>query len=191
VGYSSTHSLTSALDGGEWSASRPGHFTPRERALGTDWIGGSVGPRTGLDAVSKIRIPRWPTKWLYSLGMGYFISKTETEPQLECNVFVIRFMCSIIFVLPYLDSSPTAALSVGDLRLSANYSWYHIANILPHLETLHFTPKYSFRFYFFKYRIVRVEYHYISVKRAYQVSHYNYPQFHYIPTTKHGRFPII
>jgi hypothetical protein len=24
--------LTSALDEGEWSASRPGHFTPRERA---------------------------------------------------------------------------------------------------------------------------------------------------------------
>jgi hypothetical protein len=32
--YSSTHSLTSALDGGEWSASRPGRFTPRERAPG-------------------------------------------------------------------------------------------------------------------------------------------------------------
>jgi hypothetical protein len=30
--YSSPHSLTSALDGGEWSASRPGRFTPRERA---------------------------------------------------------------------------------------------------------------------------------------------------------------
>jgi hypothetical protein len=28
--YSSTHSLTSALDEGEWSASRPGRFTPRE-----------------------------------------------------------------------------------------------------------------------------------------------------------------
>jgi hypothetical protein len=32
--YSSAHSLTSALDGGEWSASRPGRFTPRERAPG-------------------------------------------------------------------------------------------------------------------------------------------------------------
>jgi len=38
--YSSTHYLTSALDGGEWSASRPGCFTPRERAPGTPWIGG-------------------------------------------------------------------------------------------------------------------------------------------------------
>jgi hypothetical protein len=36
--YSSTHSLISALDGGEWSASRPGRFTPRERAPGTHWI---------------------------------------------------------------------------------------------------------------------------------------------------------
>jgi hypothetical protein len=26
--------LTSALDGGEWSASRPGHFTLRDRRLG-------------------------------------------------------------------------------------------------------------------------------------------------------------
>jgi hypothetical protein len=39
--YSSTHSLTSALDGGEWSASRPGCFTTRERAPGTHWIRGA------------------------------------------------------------------------------------------------------------------------------------------------------
>jgi hypothetical protein len=39
-GDSSTHSLTSALDGGEWSASRPGRFTPRERAPG---LGGPRG----------------------------------------------------------------------------------------------------------------------------------------------------
>jgi hypothetical protein len=40
--YSSTHSLTSALDGSEWSASRPGHFNfwgkspwyPLDRRLG-------------------------------------------------------------------------------------------------------------------------------------------------------------
>jgi hypothetical protein len=51
--YSSMHSLTSALDGGELSASRPGQFTPRERASSTHWIGGWVGPRAGLDTVSK------------------------------------------------------------------------------------------------------------------------------------------
>jgi hypothetical protein len=55
--YSSTHSLTSALDGGEWSASRPGRFTPRERAPRAHWIGGWVGPRAVLDAVVKRTIP--------------------------------------------------------------------------------------------------------------------------------------
>jgi hypothetical protein len=38
--YSSTHSLTSTLDGSEWSASHPGHFTPRVRAPGTHWVRG-------------------------------------------------------------------------------------------------------------------------------------------------------
>jgi hypothetical protein len=57
--YSATHSLTPALDGGEWSASRPGHFTPRERPPGTHWIGGWVGPRAVLDALVKRKIPRF------------------------------------------------------------------------------------------------------------------------------------
>jgi hypothetical protein len=35
----------------------PGRFTPRERAPGIHWIGGWVGPRTGLDMVSKWKIP--------------------------------------------------------------------------------------------------------------------------------------
>jgi hypothetical protein len=55
--YSSTHSLTSALDAGEWSALRPGRFTPRERARGTHWIGGWMGPRAVLDAEVKRKIP--------------------------------------------------------------------------------------------------------------------------------------
>jgi hypothetical protein len=55
--YSSTHSWTSALEGGEWSASRPGRFIPRERTPGIHWIGGWVGPRDVLDGVVKRRIP--------------------------------------------------------------------------------------------------------------------------------------
>jgi hypothetical protein len=52
--------VTSALDAGEWSASRPGRFTPGEIALGTHWIGGWVGPRCDKDknlALAKIRTP--------------------------------------------------------------------------------------------------------------------------------------
>jgi hypothetical protein len=41
--------LTMALVGVKWSASRPGHFIHRERAPGTYWIGGWMGPRAGLD----------------------------------------------------------------------------------------------------------------------------------------------
>jgi hypothetical protein len=41
--------LTSALDGGEWSVSRPGRFTPEELWL----TGGWVGPRDDLHVVDK------------------------------------------------------------------------------------------------------------------------------------------
>jgi hypothetical protein len=50
--------LTSALDGGEWSTSRPGRRTPRETASGTHWIGGWVGPRAVLESMVKRKIPR-------------------------------------------------------------------------------------------------------------------------------------
>jgi hypothetical protein len=43
--------LTSVLDGGEWSASRP--FTSWDMAPGTHCIGGLVGLISGLDAVEK------------------------------------------------------------------------------------------------------------------------------------------
>jgi hypothetical protein len=39
--------------GREWSASRPGRFNPGERAPGTHWIGGWVGPRASLDDMEK------------------------------------------------------------------------------------------------------------------------------------------
>jgi hypothetical protein len=45
--------LNSALVGGEWSASYPGHFTPEESSPGIRWIGGWVGPGTSLDYAEK------------------------------------------------------------------------------------------------------------------------------------------
>jgi hypothetical protein len=45
--------LTSALFGGEWSASRPVRFTAGERAPSTQWIGGWVDPRASLDNMQK------------------------------------------------------------------------------------------------------------------------------------------
>jgi hypothetical protein len=48
--------LTSALDGGELSASSYGSFTPGERVPNTHCIGSWVGSRAGLDAVVKRKI---------------------------------------------------------------------------------------------------------------------------------------
>jgi hypothetical protein len=50
--------LTSALDGGEWSASCPGRFTPRERAPSTHLIRGWEEPvipfRTPCKSIIRI-----------------------------------------------------------------------------------------------------------------------------------------
>lgn len=39
-----SHILATALHGGEWIASHPGHFTPSERSSRFHWIGGWVDP---------------------------------------------------------------------------------------------------------------------------------------------------
>jgi hypothetical protein len=48
--------LSSAFDGGEWSASRPSRCTPVERACGSQCIGGWVVLRDTVDAVEKRKI---------------------------------------------------------------------------------------------------------------------------------------
>jgi hypothetical protein len=45
--------LTSALVGGEWSASRPCRFTPLRKAPGSHCIGSWVDSRVGLENVEK------------------------------------------------------------------------------------------------------------------------------------------
>jgi hypothetical protein len=45
--------FTSALAGGEWSASRPCHFTPGEETPAAHWIWGWVGPTAGMDDMEK------------------------------------------------------------------------------------------------------------------------------------------
>jgi hypothetical protein len=60
--------LTSALVGGEWSASRPGRFTPGKKTPITHWTGGWVGPTTGLDDVEKRKFLTVPGLELRPLG---------------------------------------------------------------------------------------------------------------------------
>jgi hypothetical protein len=55
--HSSYSFSTSALDGGEWSASRPGcTSSPEERTPGTHCTGGWVGSRAGLDTEVRGKI---------------------------------------------------------------------------------------------------------------------------------------
>jgi hypothetical protein len=60
--------LTSALAEGEWSASRPGRFTPVERDPGTHWIGGWVDPRAAPDDVEKRKFLALPGLEFRHLG---------------------------------------------------------------------------------------------------------------------------
>jgi hypothetical protein len=57
--YSSTLSLTSAVDESGWSTPRLGRFTPG-KGLGTHRIGGWVGPRPGLYGCGTSRPPDRP-----------------------------------------------------------------------------------------------------------------------------------
>jgi hypothetical protein len=52
--------LNSAPVGGEWLASRPGRFTPGERADGTHLIGVWVDPRAGIDYIEKRKFLNLP-----------------------------------------------------------------------------------------------------------------------------------
>jgi hypothetical protein len=60
--------LTSAPNGGEWSASRPCRFTPGERAPTTHWTGSCGGHRAGLDEVQKRKFFTLPGLELRPLG---------------------------------------------------------------------------------------------------------------------------
>jgi hypothetical protein len=55
--YSFYSFTTSALDGGEWSASRPSRALPSgERISRTHWTGSWVDPRAGLDTEVRGKI---------------------------------------------------------------------------------------------------------------------------------------
>jgi hypothetical protein len=58
--YGGVDVLTSALAGGEWSASCPGHFSPGERAPGTHWIGGWVDDLEKILDPTGTRTPTTP-----------------------------------------------------------------------------------------------------------------------------------
>ena len=73
--------MTAALEGGEWSAARPGRTLPRERP-GTHYTGGWVGPRAGLDGGKDLAphpdpIPNRPARSHLLYRLSYRANKTN------------------------------------------------------------------------------------------------------------------
>jgi hypothetical protein len=71
--------LTSAIVGGEWSASRTDRFTPGERAPGIHWIGCWVDRRAGLDAVEKRKFLILPGLEPRPLGLSQSVTSRYTD----------------------------------------------------------------------------------------------------------------
>jgi hypothetical protein len=89
-----------ALDGSEWSASRPGRALARWKDPGTHCTGGWVGPRAGLDTEARGKIlclcrglnlhgpvvqpvarhyTDWATRLTHLLHASLFITRTLAE----------------------------------------------------------------------------------------------------------------
>jgi hypothetical protein len=66
--YRYTFFFNSALVGGEWSVSRPGHFTRWEAAPGTHCIKGWVDRRADLDDVEERKFLTLPELELRPIG---------------------------------------------------------------------------------------------------------------------------
>jgi hypothetical protein len=84
------HILTSALVGGEWSASHRGRFTPEERAFGIHWM----GHRAGLDIVEK-------SKFLTLSGLEL---RLLGYPPRSYSLYRLPYLGSIVNDRPILSS---------------------------------------------------------------------------------------
>jgi hypothetical protein len=90
--YRSVFSWTRQVVGGEWSGSRPSHFTPGEKAPGTHWIGGWLNPRVGLDDVEK-------RKFLTLLGLEL---RTFRRPARSQSLYRLLYPGSYVSTYKFL-----------------------------------------------------------------------------------------
>jgi hypothetical protein len=132
--------LTSALAGSEWSASRPGRFTPGKTTPGTYWISGWVGPRSNLDTLEKrkfltlpglelncsvvqsvasrytdVSIPAgWPCKLLFLWLFLFILTLVYTQKFIE----LVELLC-------YLRFSRKWVSRLGSLTVMSCRLFYH------------------------------------------------------------------
>jgi hypothetical protein len=114
--------LTSALDGGQWSVSCPGRFTPC-----THWIGGLVGPGA-LDTDSIVKFPLPPTKIGTSVrtsrsnGLHSFF--TFGNPIYRVSSLKISRLSSVL-TGRYLISTSIRQLSFSSTSFSVSFFTLH------------------------------------------------------------------
>jgi hypothetical protein len=88
--------LTSAVVGGEWSASHPGRFIPGERAPGTHWIGGwapePFWTLQGLELLSLCRTACSQSLYRLSYRGSHwyeYYAKDKYGVRADCRLFVM------------------------------------------------------------------------------------------------------
>jgi hypothetical protein len=124
--------LTWTLARGEWSASRPGRFTPGERAPGTNWIGGWVGSRACLDDMEKRKflllqgLEIWPlgrparSQSLYSLSYPGSLKKQGINK--NCATVNVEPDGNVIHKYEWYKSNDSVTNAVGSYTNQMNKS---------------------------------------------------------------------
>jgi len=102
----------------EWSALYLSHFTPKEGALGTHWIGSLVGPRASLDVMVKnlYEILTWYCFWLpHHLA---FEIKCIHNKHLCCSFAYWQSLCN------FCNHQIMVSITVSSSERShINYTW--------------------------------------------------------------------
>jgi hypothetical protein len=106
--------LTSALAGGEWSASRPGRFTP-----GTHGTGGWVGPRACLDDTDKRKFLTLPGLELQPVASHYIdyailVPSHNIGAHWKSKVHVMEFQGQCLLHFKCISGAPTG-IQVGKI----------------------------------------------------------------------------
>jgi hypothetical protein len=96
---------------GEWSASCPGHFTPRERAPGIHWIGGWVGLRAGPDMVVKRTIFSPYQDWNPLVHPAH--SPALYHRAIPAPAFILRLILNIYIHRLYMSRGESRELSLN------------------------------------------------------------------------------
>jgi len=106
--------LFSALDESVWSASCPGLFTPRTRALNTHWLKGWVFPTVGLFTGLSCKDNE---SWSSSLQPSHDTDWAAPAPSLNNYNFIFVWSCYISLTL----------INIYEFTLSSsNQSFHHI-----------------------------------------------------------------